>query len=115
MMGFFSMFTGLMYNEWFSIPLSFFHSCYTQEFFTYNSSDPYSAVGFHKIADDCVYEVGVDPVWVLSTNYLNFANSFKMKLAVILGVLQMNLGIVMKGFNAMYFGQIKDILFEFIP
>jgi V-type H+-transporting ATPase subunit a len=87
MMGFFSMFTGLMYNEWFSIPIAFFHSCYGQEFFTYNSSDPYSSVGFHKIADDCVYEVGVDPVWILSTNYLNFANSFKMKLAVILGVL----------------------------
>jgi V-type H+-transporting ATPase subunit a len=29
MMGFFAMYNGLVYNEWFSMPIEFFHSCYT--------------------------------------------------------------------------------------
>ena len=38
-----------------------------------------------------------------------------MKVALILGVLQMSLGIVMKGFNDMYNYRIVDFVFEFIP
>jgi V-type H+-transporting ATPase subunit a len=38
-----------------------------------------------------------------------------MKTSVILGVLQMSLGICMKGFNALYFGAYVDFFFEFIP
>lgn len=38
-----------------------------------------------------------------------------MKLAVILGILQMSLGIIMKGFNNVYFKQWIDFFFEFIP
>jgi len=38
-----------------------------------------------------------------------------MKTAVILGVLQMSLGIVMKAFNALYFKKSLDFFFEFIP
>ena len=42
LMGFFAMYNGLIYNEFFSMPIEFFHSCYTQGIYTYNSSDPYS-------------------------------------------------------------------------
>jgi V-type H+-transporting ATPase subunit a len=38
-----------------------------------------------------------------------------MKLAVILGVLQMSLGVFMKGLNAIYFRNGLDFLHEFIP
>jgi V-type H+-transporting ATPase subunit a len=38
-----------------------------------------------------------------------------MKIAVILGVLQMSLGICMKGLNAIYFNRPLDFIFEFIP
>lgn len=38
-----------------------------------------------------------------------------MKLAVILGVLQMSLGILMKAFNNVYFGKMVDLFFEFLP
>lgn len=38
-----------------------------------------------------------------------------MKIAVILGILQMSLGICMKGFNAIHFRSTVDFLFEFIP
>ena len=29
LMGFFAMYNGLIYNEFFSMPIEFFHSCYT--------------------------------------------------------------------------------------
>jgi len=38
-----------------------------------------------------------------------------MKIAVIIGVIQMSLGIFMKGFNALYFGKPMDFIFEFLP
>lgn len=51
----------------------------------------------------------------MATNEILFINSVKMKVALILGVLQMSLGIVMKGFNDMYNYRIIDFVFEFIP
>jgi len=38
-----------------------------------------------------------------------------MKIAVIIGVIQMSLGIFMKGFNALYFEKPMDFIFEFLP
>ena len=38
-----------------------------------------------------------------------------MKLAVILGVTQMSLGVLIKGANCIYFGKAVDFFFEFIP
>ena len=38
-----------------------------------------------------------------------------MKLAVIIGVAHMSLGVLMKGFNALYYGSGVDFLFEFLP
>lgn len=37
-----------------------------------------------------------------------------MKLAVVIGVSQMLLGILIKGLNCIYFGKAIDFLFEFI-
>lgn len=38
-----------------------------------------------------------------------------MKLAVIFAILQMSLGVIMKGFNNVYFKKPIDFVFEFIP
>lgn len=46
---------------------------------------------------------------------LAYTNNLKMKLSVILAILQMSMGIIMKGFNAAYFKKPLDFLFEFIP
>jgi len=64
---------------------------------------------------DCVYPLGVDPTWHLGSNELAYLNSLKMKLSVILGVLQMGLGVCMKAANATYFGNKMDFFFEFVP
>lgn len=64
---------------------------------------------------DCVYSVGVDPVWIISSNELSTMNSLKMKLAVIFGVLQMIMGVLLKGCNNLYFRQSIDFIHEFLP
>jgi V-type H+-transporting ATPase subunit a len=39
-----------------------------------------------ELKDDCVYPIGVDPAWFMSSQELTFMNSLKMKIAVIFGV-----------------------------
>ena len=57
----------------------------------------------------------MDPIWVKAGNELVFINSFKMKFAVILGVIQMIVGIILKGLNTLYSRRFLDFIFEFIP
>jgi V-type H+-transporting ATPase subunit a len=62
-----------------------------------------------------VYGFGVDPAWYTGHNELTFLNSLKMKIAVILGVAQMALGVILKGLNYRYQGKRVDFWFEFVP
>ena len=54
-------------------------------------------------------------MWYESSNQLAYVNSLKMKLAVIIGVIHMTLGIFLKGFNTIYFSRKIDFFFEFLP
>jgi V-type H+-transporting ATPase subunit a len=101
-MGLFATFSGIVYNDMMAIPLQIFESCYDSE------------TG-KSISNDCVYPIGVDPIWAQSKNELTYMNSLKMKLSVILAVLQMSLGICMKALNASYFKNSIDFLHEFLP
>lgn len=46
---------------------------------------------------------------------LLFFNSLKMKMSVILGVIQMTFGVCLKAMNALYFKESLDFFFEFLP
>jgi V-type H+-transporting ATPase subunit a len=102
LMGFFAIFCGLIYNDFLSIPLNLFTSCYNFETGT-------------KLNANCVYSVGVDPVWYISEQEIQFLNSIKMKTAVIFGVLHMTLGILQKGINAAYHKNTLELFHEFFP
>lgn len=104
MMGFFACYCGWMYNDFISMPLNIFGTCYTNQ-------------GTEAIRQDekCVYPFGLDPKWYVASNELSFFNSLKMKLSVILGVSQMTLGIILRGVNNLYFGDNLGFFFEFIP
>lgn len=54
------------------------------------------------IEGGCTYAIGMDYAWGLSSVKLSFANGIKMKMSVIFGILHMNLGILMKGTNALF-------------
>jgi V-type H+-transporting ATPase subunit a len=102
LMGIFSVYCGLIYNEFFARPFILFNSCY-------------SVYDFTKENEDCVYPVGTDWIWSLSSDESIFINSFKMKFSIIIGVLHMLGGLVIKGVNAIYFKKKYDLIFDAIP
>ena len=105
LMGFFATYTGFIYNDFGSIPIYAFPSCYM---YHHGQADPTEVEG-------CVYPAGVDPAWYLSSAELTYSNSVKMKISVIFGVGQMSLGIFLKGFNALYYRNWLNFFFEFVP
>ncbi len=121
LMGFFAVFCGLMYNEFFAIPLNLFgDSCYDKDITALSvvrngTSDAINKYGYARTSLDCVYPVGMDPRWFQSEQLLSFSNNFKMKLAVVFAIVQMSLGIVMKGLNNIHFRDYLGFFFEFIP
>uniref|UniRef100_A0A0C9RVH1 V-type proton ATPase subunit a n=1 Tax=Wollemia nobilis TaxID=56998 RepID=A0A0C9RVH1_9CONI len=111
MMAIFSIFTGLIYNEFFSVPFHIFgpsaYSCRDP-----SCRDAYS-VGLVKVRE--TYPFGVDPEWHGSRSELPFLNSLKMKMSILIGVAQMNLGIILSFFNAKFFGNALNIGYQFVP
>jgi len=69
-MGWFAFYNGMIYNEFFAIPLEIYGSCYSEEIEVVTnqkvSDDVYEplAYGYKKASDNCVYTFGMDPRWV---------------------------------------------------
>lgn len=97
-LGFFSIFCGLIYNEFFGLPLLIFDSCYDNFSF--------------KRKGNCVYSIGIDWIWFDSQNKVAFINSFKMKFSVIIGVIHMLLGIFLKILNSLNRKHFSLLFFE---
>lgn len=117
MMGFFAVYAGLIYNDCFSLGLNLFGSrweFYGQEYGSVEEGTIATQKGNYGAAET-VYPFGLDPIWHVTSNELLFFNSFKMKLSVIFGIIQMFMGTCLKGLNAVYFKERLDLLFEFIP
>ncbi|CAN6827153.1 unnamed protein product [Brassica oleracea] len=111
LMALFSIYCGLIYNEFFSVPFHIFGgSAYKCRDTT--CSDAYT-VGLVKYRDP--YPFGVDPSWRGSRSELPYLNSLKMKMSILLGIAQMNLGLILSFFNARFFGSSLDIRYQFIP
>ncbi|KAL3640936.1 V-type proton ATPase subunit a2 [Castilleja foliolosa] len=111
MMALFSIYTGLIYNEFFSVPFELFgRSAYECRDAT--CRDAYS-VGLIKAHD--TYPFGVDPKWRGTRSELPFLNSLKMKMSILMGVSQMNLGLILSYFNAKFFKNDLNVWYQFVP
>lgn len=118
LMGIFATFAGFIYNDLMAMPLWIWDSCFqmTEIHNESHHDDDYDHVAMQAVPiPGCVYPLGLDPMWHLGANELAFNNSLKMKLSVILGVLQMGLGVCMKALNALYFKNRLDFVYEFVP
>ncbi|KAJ4847030.1 V-type proton ATPase subunit a3 [Turnera subulata] len=111
MMAIFSIYTGFIYNEFFSVPFELFgpsaYSCRD------SSCRDATTAGLIKVR--ATYPFGVDPKWHGTRSELPFLNSLKMKMSILLGVAQMNLGIIMSYFNAKFFRDDLNIRYQFVP
>lgn len=96
LMAIFSLYTGLLYNEAFSIPMSIFGpghwACPTNTTLTDRAAmelDPnLCPEAFSEgltATSNSPYAVGVDPTWHGTRTELQYLNSVKMKLSIILG------------------------------
>ena len=101
-----SIYCGLLYNEFMSVPLSMHDTCYERDRIE---------TKFANKKDGCNFPFGMDPKWFVAENQLTFFNSFKMKFSVVIGVIHMMLGIFLKGLNDNYYKNIYGIIFEFFP
>lgn len=87
MMGAFSIYTGLIYNDIFSKPLSLFRSGWEwPETFEVGQTVTAKQVG--------VYPLGMDHAWHLADNQLLFSNSYKMKMSVVLGFFHVHISLI---------------------
>lgn len=120
LMGLFSMYTGFVYNDFFSKSINIFGSSWkviydNKTLFGDGSPnirmlDP-NSTSFKGEA----YPVGIDPVWQMSKNKISFSNSLKKKMSVILGVVHMLFGVVLSFFNYKRKNSYLDIFCVFIP
>ncbi|CAN6555229.1 unnamed protein product [Malus baccata var. baccata] len=111
LMAVFSIYTGFIYNEFFSVPFELFGpSAYACRDLSCRDA---TTAGLIKVRP--TYPFGLDPVWHGSRSELPFLNSLKMKMSIIIGVVQMNLGIMISYFNARFFQSNLNVWFQFIP
>ncbi|KAM8706695.1 hypothetical protein ACLKA7_010890 [Drosophila subpalustris] len=118
LMGVFSMYTGLIYNDIFSKSLNIFGSHWH---LSYNKSTVWNNKMLQLSPATSDYEgtpypFGMDPIWQVATsNKIVFQNAYKMKISIILGVLHMIFGVVMSWHNHTYFRNRLSLIYEFIP
>ncbi|TRM59838.1 V-type ATPase, V0 complex, 116kDa subunit family [Schizophyllum amplum] len=106
LMGVFSMYTGLMYNDVFSKSLHIWHSGWR---FPESNGTVVGESNGH------VYPFGLDPAWHGSDNALVFTNSYKMKMSIVLGVIHMTFALCLQVPNHFKFKRLSDIYTNFIP
>ncbi|KAM6953862.1 V-type proton ATPase 116 kDa subunit a 1 [Aplochiton taeniatus] len=126
LMGVYSVYTGLIYNDCFSKSFNLFGSSWTANAM-FQPNGPWSNETLrdvnHLQLDPAVpgvysgspYPIGIDPIWNIASNKLSFLNSYKMKMSVILGVLHMLFGLTLSLVNYILFQQQRDIVVQFVP
>eukprot|EP00731_Ephydatia_muelleri_P013969 Em0007g1279a len=156
LMGIFSIYTGLIYNDVYAKPLNIFGSSWRPYYYGANlalagaenstfaascaptsiSCNPQPAstecnyvfctVPTSDTKSLCTlpteaqiqnqpYPWGLDPIWALSVNNLIFTNPYKMKMSIVLGVMQMLFGVILSVINYIYFKKYIRVVAEFIP
>ncbi|XP_034099676.1 V-type proton ATPase 116 kDa subunit a 1 [Drosophila albomicans] len=117
LMGLFSLYTGLIYNDVFSKSMNIFGSGWQNTYNTSTVTDETldSLTMRPRINNFKTYPLGMDPVWQMADNKIIFLNTFKMKLSIIFGVAHMLFGICMSVVNFIHYRKYASIFLEFLP
>uniref|UniRef100_A0A2C9K861 V-type proton ATPase subunit a n=1 Tax=Biomphalaria glabrata TaxID=6526 RepID=A0A2C9K861_BIOGL len=116
MMGAFSIYTGIIYNDFFSKSVNIFgsqwHPVIKDNEWHADKIQLNPITAHYNVT---AYPIGVDPIWQPALNKILFSNSLKMKMAIILGITHMLFGICLQIFNHIHFKSYIDIVIRFIP
>uniref|UniRef100_A0A8C7LHV5 V-type proton ATPase subunit a n=1 Tax=Oncorhynchus kisutch TaxID=8019 RepID=A0A8C7LHV5_ONCKI len=125
MMGLFSVYTGLIYNDCFSKSLNIFGSGWNVSAMFKSGNwtwDSTLRTNAFLTLDPIVpgvfkgpYPLGIDPIWNLALNRLTFLNSYKMKMSVIVGIIHMSFGVILGVFNHLHFRKKFNLYLVFLP
>ncbi|XP_048478920.1 V-type proton ATPase 116 kDa subunit a 1 isoform X1 [Plutella xylostella] len=116
LMGLFSIYTGFIYNDFFSKSLNIFGSSWRNVYDEESlKSSQYRSLDPRDSYTGTPYPFGMDPVWQFAENNIIFTNSFKMKLSIIFGVLHMAFGVTMSVVNFNFFRRPEMIFLQYIP
>ncbi|KAL4808361.1 V-type ATPase, V0 complex, 116kDa subunit family [Aspergillus unguis] len=110
MMGIFSMYTGLIYNDVFSKSFTIFSSSWKWP----DNIEPNQAVEA-SLKGSYRFPFGLDWNWHEAENSLLFTNSLKMKMSIVLGWAHMSYALILQYVNARHFKSKVDIIGNFIP
>ncbi|KAL9610645.1 MAG: hypothetical protein Q9167_004654 [Letrouitia subvulpina] len=110
MMGVYSVFTGLLYNDIFSKSMSLFQSQWQ-----WPSDFAKGQEVEATLKDNYRYPFGLDWNWHGSENELIFTNSLKMKLSILLGWTHMTFSLSLSYLNARHFKSPIDVWGNFVP
>lgn len=110
MMGLFSMYTGLIYCDVFSKDIPLFKSMWEWP----EDAKPGQTVKAIRV-EGHTYAFGMDWMWHDTSNDLLFANSYKMKLSIIMGWAHMTYSLMWSLVNALHFKSPIDIWGNFVP
>ncbi|TIA93107.1 hypothetical protein E3P99_00297 [Wallemia hederae] len=109
LMGAFSIYTGMLYNDMFSRSLHLF----TSAFHFPDPEDGQTSVVGEQVRDP--YAFGLDPAWHGSENSLVFTNSLKMKMSIVMGVIHMSFAICLNIPNYLHEKKPQYIIAEWLP
>ncbi|EXK78174.1 V-type proton ATPase subunit A [Fusarium oxysporum f. sp. raphani 54005] len=112
-MAIFSLFTGLIYNDVFSKPMTLFDSAWT--FNKPGGGQEEMPVSGTLDEDGYRYPFGLDWAWHGTENDLLFSNSYKMKMSIILGWAHMTYSLCFSYINARHLEKPIDIWGNFLP
>jgi V-type H+-transporting ATPase subunit a len=115
MMGLFAFYAGLLYNDFLSLGLDLFGSRYKEGPVTEHGVEWIPKFDVTNAGGPGPYPFGLDPAWHGAENQLLFVNSMKMKIAVLLGVVQMLAGTMLSFSNAVYEKSTIDFVFVCMP
>lgn len=116
LMGVFSMYTGLIYNDIFSKSLNLFGSGWSINYNTSTVMENKALQLDPRYDFGRTYPFGMDPVWQIAPlNKIIFQNAYKMKISIIFGVIHMIFGVVVGLWNHRNFGNKLAVYTEFIP
>ncbi|KAK2814952.1 hypothetical protein Q7C36_023218 [Tachysurus vachellii] len=126
LMGLFSIYTGLIYNDCFSKSFNMLGSSWSiramfwprgpwRNETLHNSDHLQLDPSVPGVYSGTPYMFGIDPVWNIASNKLSFLNSYKMKMALIIGVCHMTFGLTLSIVNYIHFRNLQNVLLRFVP